>query len=302
VSETWLAYLEPLGELKYGVSLAKHTTLAVGGSARWYFKAHDKENLQQALPMIPASVPVLPLGRGSNLLISDAGFDGVVLDLGGFQSIHLELGNLRVDAGCRMSKIAQAAATHGYAGLEFMATVPGDLGGGVAMNAGAFGQQVSDTLCSIEILHRHGASETLIRNQLSMRYRYTDLPKGSVVLSACFELNQKDGESVKVRMRDMRQQRSQTQPLSLPNCGSVFKNPEGDYAARLIEAAGLKGERSGDAQISEVHANFIVNHGAAMAVDVLILISLVQQTVKQKFDVDLEPEVRILGALSGGKT
>ena len=299
MQKTWQASLKIWGDLRSSVASSKHTTLAVGGKARWYFKAKDKEALQQVLSIIPLNIHVLPLGRGSNLLVSDAGFDGVVLDLGCLQTIAWKNGRLLAEAGCRMSKLAQNAASHGRTGLEFMATVPGDLGGGVAMNAGAFGQQVSDALYAIEILHRDGKNETLTREQLSMQYRYTDLPKDCVVVSACFDLSEKDVESVRMRMRDMRHQRSQTQPLAWPNCGSVFKNPDGDYAARLIEAAGLKGEQIGDAQISEVHANFIVNHGSAKAQDVFALMTLAQQAVKQKFRVDLKPEVRILGELNG---
>jgi len=297
MSKKWQSCLASLGELKQAEPLDKHTTLSVGGLARWYFKPHNKESLQQALPMIPANVRMLPLGRGSNLLIPDAGFDGVVVDLGNLQSMAWKNGKLWAEAGCRMSKLAQAAASESRTGLEFMATVPGDLGGGVVMNAGAFGQQVSDTLRSIDILHRDGRQELLQREQLLMSYRFTDLPKGSIVVSACFELHDGDGKAVRARMREMRHQRSQTQPLSLPNCGSVFKNPKGDYAARLIEAAGLKGKRRGDAQISEIHANFIVNHGQAQACDVLNLIAMAQSKVKQMFDVELEPEVSILKGL-----
>jgi len=204
-------------------------------------------------------VAILPLGRGSNLLISDSGFDGVVIDLGMLHSIETNGNILTAQAGSRMSKVAQTAANAGLTGLEFMATVPGDLGGGIAMNAGAFGQQASDTCLHADIVCRDGRSQD-IRNT----------------------------------MRDMRQKRSQTQPLAMPNCGSVFKNPEGDYAARLIEASGLKGKRIGGAQISEVHANFIVNHGNAHSDDVIALIRLAQQSVFEKFAINLEPEVRIL--------
>jgi len=296
---SWQHALPALGLLRASVSLAAHTTLAIGGDARWFFKPNDRQSLVQSMSMIPESVVILPLGRGSNLLISDAGFDGLVLDLGGLQMMQCDDLVLQAEAGCRMSKIAQLTALQGGTGLEFMATVPGDLGGGVAMNAGAFGQQVSDTLCCIDIVHRSGAQETISRQSLQMDYRHTILPVGSIVVSATFELMRKESEVIKMRMREMRQQRSRSQPLALPNCGSVFKNPEGDYAARLIEAAGLKGCRHGNAQISEMHANFIVNHGGACAQDVLNLVKLAQQRVFESFGVLLEPEVRVLGA--GGK-
>ena len=291
----WCSNLEAYGQLDADVPLGKHTTLAVGGAARWWFRPENTDALQQALPKIPDAVCVLPMGRGSNLLVSDAGFDGVVLDLGGLQQMGMNGLELHAQAGCRMSKVAQLAAQSNATGVEFMATVPGDVGGGVAMNAGAFGQQLSDVLLDVEVLHRDGRRETLSRQDLDMRYRWTALPRQSVVLSARLGLQAKDGSQVRQRMREMRQQRSQSQPLAQPNCGSVFKNPEGDYAARLIEAAGMKGHCIGDAQVSEQHANFIVNHGAAKADDVWALIQMIQEKVEQTSGVCLHTEVRLLG-------
>ncbi|MDQ6990478.1 MAG: UDP-N-acetylmuramate dehydrogenase [Mariprofundaceae bacterium] len=293
----WQIDVQAYGELQYDVALSQHTTLAVGGNARFYFKPKSIEALQQSLPIIPQDMELFVLGRGSNLLISDNGFDGLILDLGCLQSLAMNQATLRTEAGCRMSKIAQKAASMGYAGLEFMATVPGDLGGGVAMNAGAFGQQVSDTLQHIDIIDRDGNLSILPREQLAMHYRHTVLSHDSIVVSASFLLQEDDANDIRMRMRDMRQQRSQSQPLALPNCGSVFKNPDNDYAARLIEAVGLKGEQRGQAQISEVHANFIVNHGGATANDVLALIRCAQSRVQQQFQIYLEPEVRMLGSM-----
>jgi UDP-N-acetylmuramate dehydrogenase len=194
-----------------------------------------------------------------------------------------------------MSKVAQQCAVHGLAGLEFLATVPGNMGGGIAMNAGAFGQQLSDTLLSIAVIHRNGEPETLQRNQLQMGYRHTDLPEKALIVSGTFRLGNDDPEAIRERMRNIRKQRSSSQPLALPNCGSVFKNPEGAHAARLIEEAGLKGRKIGNARISSTHANFIVNEGGASCEDVLTLIGLAQQAVEEKFGIRLEPEVRILG-------
>jgi len=294
---TWQNQISQLGELSSNVSLAAHTTLQVGGLASWYFKPLDQQALGQAMLSIPNTLPILPLGRGSNMLIADSGYDGVVMDLGNLNNMVVSSPHLTAQAGCRMSKIAQTSANHGLSGLEFMATVPGDLGGGIAMNAGAFGQQVSDTLKHITIIQRDGIASDLTREKLKMAYRRTILPQGSIVLSATFELSLGDNESIRQRMRDMRQKRSHTQPLSRPNCGSVFKNPTGDYAARLIEASGLKGYRQGQAQISDVHANFIVNLGDATAHDIASLIRHVQQTVSDKFDIHLETEVCMLGEL-----
>jgi len=293
----WQQSLLPFGELSQHEPMAKHTTLAIGGAATWYFKPNDKESLCQALALIPHDIRILALGRGSNLLVADQGFNGMVIDLGMLSYIQLNGQTLTAQAGSRMSKIAQTAASAGLSGLEFMATVPGDLGGGIAMNAGAFGQQVSDTCLHADIIHRDGRVETLSQQQLHMAYRHSQIPEQSIITSASFKLQISDQQSIRDVMRDMRQRRSQTQPLSMPNCGSVFKNPKGDYAARLIEAVGLKGKVIGNAQISEVHANFIVNLGQAQSSDVTALIQLAQQSVLEKFAIKLETEVSILEAV-----
>ncbi len=289
----WQQQLADLGEFQAGVSLAEKTTLGVGGAARWMFLPADVAALQQALRCLPQTLAVLPLGRGSNLLIADEGFDGLVIDTGALRELRHDDRTLIAGAGVRMPKLAQYAAQAGLSGIEFMATVPGDVGGGVAMNAGAFGQQWSDTLSWVEVVERDGQCRRYPAAALSMRYRRTLLPTGSIVVRAAVNLQQDDREAIRQRMRQMRQQRSNSQPLEQPNCGSVFKNPVGDHAARLIEAAGLKGYGIGGAQISDVHANFIVNRGDATAHDVLALIRLVQATVKEKFAIELEPEVRI---------
>jgi len=292
---SWQEALQAMGKMAANVPLAPRTTLGVGGNAAWLFRPNDKANLIAAMGMIPEDILLFPLGRGSNVLIADSGIDGLVLDLAGMNTLTVEAETIKVDAGVRMSKLAQAAANHGLTGLEFMATVPGDLGGGVAMNAGAFGQQVSDVLFSVDILHRDGHMTCVSRDALDMRYRYTKLPQDALVVSARFALEKSDTENIKATMREMRSKRSNSQPLALPNCGSVFKNPEGDFAARLIESVGLKGEQRGKARISEVHANFIVNDGGASSEDVLDLIRLAKAEVKTHTNVDLEPEVKLVG-------
>lgn len=291
----WQASLAAWGEIAHDVPLAKRTTIGVGGAARWLFTPDNIEGLQQAMARIPTDIALLPLGRGSNVLIADHGFDGLVLDVRKLREIQQYANTLRVGAGMRMPKLAQLAAQAGLAGLEFMATVPGDVGGGVAMNAGAFGQQVSDRLQQVTLVLRTGEIQRLDAQALKMRYRSSVLPAGSVVVDTLFDLPTDDNETIVERMRSMRHKRSETQPLEQPNCGSVFKNPQNDYAARLIEAVGLKGHQIGQAQISSVHANFIVNHGQALATDVLTLIRLAQSRVAAAYTIDLEPEVRMLG-------
>jgi len=291
----WNVQLKAWGTLRENESMSRHTTLGVGGPARWYFKPEDRDAVIHAMKCIPSGLPLLPLGRGSNLLVPDDGFSGLVMDLSCLSGISCDGKQIMAEAGARMNKLSQRCAEAGLAGLEFMVTVPGDVGGGIAMNAGAFGQQVSDTLQWAAVVNIDGGSTKLDAKVLDMAYRRTRLPEGSLVLSACFELQPDEPEAIKERMRAMRKKRSSTQPLEKPNCGSVFKNPPGDHAARLIEAAGLKGFRVGGACISDKHANFIVNEGQARSSDVCELIRHARQTVEQRFGVRLEPEVRALG-------
>jgi UDP-N-acetylmuramate dehydrogenase len=218
------------------------------------------------------------------------------MDLSALTGLTVAGRDVTAEAGVRMGRLARVAAGAGLSGLEFMATVPGDVGGGVAMNAGAFGQEVADSLRWVEVALRGGEVRRLEADVLAMRYRHAELPAGSLVLAAGFSLRPADSEAIRDRMREMRERRGVTQPLAQPNCGSVFKNPAGDHAARLIEAAGLKGLRIGGARISELHANFIVNEGGATSRDVRALIARAQAEVKARFGVRLEPEVRMLEA------
>lgn len=295
-AQPWQAVLCGLGRLAEHEPMSKHTTLGVGGPCRWYFRPHGREQLCQALACIPQDLPLLPLGRGSNLLFGDNGFPGMVLDLGRLDTIEQEGASIRAEAGVRMGKLAQFCAARGLAGVEFMATVPGDVGGGIAMNAGAFGQQVADTLTRIEVTDRNGQVRTLAAKELGMSYRHTQLPPACLVVDAHFALSPDDPARIRQRMRAMRAKRSVTQPLRQPNCGSVFKNPPQGHAAAYIEQAGLKGACAGGAHISEIHANFIVNDGGATATDVLTLIRRAQAEVERRFGIRLEPEVHIVGA------
>ncbi len=291
----WQQRLPAWGKLSHNTPLAPRTTLGIGGPARWWFTPNDVHGLRMAMRALPMDIAILPLGRGSNMLISDQGFDGLVVDTGALRQYRREETVLHAGAGIRMNKLAQHAAQAGLSGIEFMATVPGDVGGGVAMNAGAFGQQWSDVLHRVHLVRRDGELCEYPASELEMSYRRTRLPKYTIVVEAELRLRRDDAEAVRQRMRDMRRRRKASQPLEQPNCGSVFKNPPGEHAARLIEAAGLKGQRIGQAQISPMHANFIVNHGQARAKDVLALIRLARDTVGERFGIWLEPEVCMLG-------
>ncbi|MFQ5344588.1 MAG: UDP-N-acetylmuramate dehydrogenase, partial [Mariprofundus sp.] len=284
----WMSLMRESGTWREHELMATHTTLAVGGPARWFFRPSGRESLIAAMQACPADVAILPLGRGSNMLVPDTGFDGLVLDLSELNDMHFDGCVVTAGAGVRMSRFARQCADHGLTGCEFMATVPGDLGGGVAMNAGCFAQQVSDTLSGIEVLLRDGHVIEMAAADLNMTYRHTALPVQGLVLSATFTLQTDHPDQIRERMRSMRSRRSSTQPLAQPNCGSVFKNPEGDHAARLIEAAGLKGFRIGGARISDQHANFIVNEGDASSADIVALIKHARAAVKQQIGIELE--------------
>jgi len=291
----WMNAVRETGVWREHEPMASHTTLAVGGPARWFYRPADRASLITAMKQCPADVAILPLGRGSNMLIPDTGFDGLVLDLSELNTVEFDACVVTAGAGVRMSRFARQCADHGLTGCEFMATVPGDVGGGIAMNAGCFAQQVSDTLSHIEVLLRNGNVIDVAAEELNMTYRHTDLPSRSLVLSATFALQTDHPDQIRERIRSMRSRRSSTQPLAQPNCGSVFKNPDGDHAARLIESAGLKGFRIGGARISDQHANFIINEGEASSADIVALIKRARAEVKQQCGVELEPEVRLVG-------
>lgn len=294
-STAWYESLARLGHLVEQEPMARHTTLGVGGPARWFYRPQSRAAMIEAMPMIPAKLPRLPLGRGSNLLVHDAGFDGIVIDLGELDLIEVDGRSITTEAGARMSRVARICAESGLSGLEFLSTVPGDMGGGVAMNAGAFGQEIADTLTHADVLTADGEVVRLEKAALNMTYRHSELPEGSLVLAAGFTLHPASPEEIRERIRGMREKRGRTQPLAQPNCGSVFKNPPGDHSARLIEAAGLKGFGIGGARISATHANFIVNEGNATCSDVLALIEKAQTEVEAKFGIRLQPEVRMVG-------
>jgi len=291
----WHESLALLGHLVEQEPMARHTTLGVGGPAHWFYRPQSRAAMIEAMPMIPEELPRLPLGRGSNLLVHDGGFDGIVIDLGELDHIEVDGCSIHAEAGARMSRVARICAESGLSGLEFLSTVPGDMGGGVAMNAGAFGQEIADTLTHADVLTADGEVVRLEKAALNMTYRHSELPENSLVLAAAFELHPASPEAIRERIRGMREKRGRTQPLAQPNFGSVFKNPPGDHSARLIEAAGLKGLGIGGARISSTHANFIVNEGNATCSDVLALIEKAQVEVEAKFGIRLQPEVRMVG-------
>ena len=277
--------------------MSRYTTFRVGGPADVLFLPASVEELCTALAAAKAEgIPVCLIGNGSNLIVRDSGIRGLVIALGEpFSELRVEGAQVWAQAGARLSAVAAAAQRAGLAGLEFASGIPGTLGGGCAMNAGAYGGELKDVLLWADVL-LDGELHRLSRDEMEMGYRSTmPLRRGAIVLSACFELRQDDPEAIQERMRDLANRRREKQPLNLPSAGSTFKRPEGHFAGALIEQCGLKGCRIGGAQVSEKHAGFIVNVGEATAADILRLIAHVQEVVLAQTGVQLETEVRVLG-------
>lgn len=294
--ETLWSMSEP-GQLLRDEPMSRHTTFRVGGPADMMFFPAMEAQVVEALRLAGAyRVPALVIGNGSNLIVRDGGVIGLVIVLGERMSkIEIEGDVLTGQGGASLARVAAAAQAAGLSGLEFASGIPGTLGGGCAMNAGAYGGQLSDVLIDARVL-LDGKVCTLTRDEMEMGYRTTlPLRNGGVVLSARFQLKRDDGEAILARMKDLNARRRDKQPLNYPSAGSVFKRPEGYFAGALIEQAGLKGAKVGGAQVSEKHAGFIVNAENATAQDVLALIDQVRKEVRERFGVDLETEVRILG-------
>ena len=277
--------------------MARHTTFRVGGPADALFLPEGEDQLIAALSAArEAGVDAFVIGNGSNLIVRDGGVRGLVIAIGeGMSDIRREGDTVIAQAGASLARVAGFAQGEGLSGLEFASGIPGTLGGGCAMNAGAYGGQLSDVLIDARVLLADRIV-TLDRGGMEMGYR-TSLPlrTGGIVLSARFALTPDDPAAILERMKDLNARRRDKQPLNLPSAGSTFKRPEGHFAGALIEQAGLKGRSVGGAQVSEKHAGFIVNTGGATAADVLALIRLVQDEVQARSGIRLETEVRVLG-------
>lgn len=294
--ETLWNMSEP-GQLLRDEPMSRHTTFRIGGPADMMFFPAMEQQIALAIRLaLDYHIPYTVIGNGSNLIVRDGGVIGLVIVLGErFSHISIENNVLTAEAGATLSKVATEAQRAGLSGLEFASGIPGTLGGGCAMNAGAYGGQLSDALIDARVLI-DGEIRTLMRDEMQMGYRTTlPLREGGIVLSARFRLQSGDPNAISERMRELNARRREKQPLNFPSAGSVFKRPEGYFAGALIEQAGLKGAQIGGAQVSEKHAGFIVNIGNATAGDVLTLIERVQKTVFEHSGVHLETEVRVIG-------
>ena len=277
--------------------MSRHVSWRAGGKADRFFAPSSAEELSLFLKNREPGEALLFVGLGSNLLVRDGGFRGTVILLHSAElRPEMREARLYAAAGVAAPKVARFAAMHGFAGAEFLAGIPGTVGGALAMNAGCYGSETWDVVESVETIDREGTVHRRKKSEFDIGYRHCAGPRDEWFVGAVFELPRGDGEVSRERIKELLAKRSATQPLSLPNAGSVFRNPPGDRAARLIEACGLKGLERGGARVSEKHANFIVNpKGAARAADIEWLILEVQKRVFEQKKVKLIPEVRIVG-------
>jgi UDP-N-acetylmuramate dehydrogenase len=289
------------GRLELDASLRRFTTYRLGGPAAVLMEPADESDLSllgQALQEHGPRVSVLPIGRGSNLVMSDNGFEGVVVRIGSLMAHISEESThgLTAQAGVSMPVLANAAARRALTGLEYMVAIPGAVGGGVRMNAGAHGRDVGDSLATATVFELpSGSTRTRSTTELSLAYRKSDLKDTEIVTSATFSLQHDDPAAIREQMETYRRHRAETQPGAVQNAGSVFKNPTGDFAGRVVEEAGLKGFAVRGAKVSELHANFFIAGPEATAQDVFDLVNEVRAQVADRMGVDLEPEIRFVG-------
>jgi len=281
--------------------MTRHTTYRIGGPAALFVECASVADLATATDVLAdEGIDWRVLGKGSNVLVADDGYDGAVIVLGrDFKRHALDEGHLRTGAGVILAAIVRDAFSEGRTGLEFAVGIPGTVGGALAMNAGSREEWIGAVVESVTLFVPGEGLVGVRGPEIAWGYRTSGLQGRGIIVEAVLRAEPGDGDQIRRTMEASLRRRKRTQPLSMPSAGSVFVNPEGDSAGRLIEAAGLKGARVGGAAISDVHANFIVNAGGATAADVLALVRLVRDTVKEAHGIELTPEVRFLGSFDG---
>jgi UDP-N-acetylmuramate dehydrogenase len=299
-----IKWLDGLSGVRAGEPLAPHTTYRIGGPAERYLELRDRGRLAEVVAgCARRGIPLLALGNGSNLLVADAGVEGLVVRLTD-TTINVEGGEVAVGAGARMVRIAQTAQSAGLTGMEWALGIPGTAGGSTCNNAGCFGSDMAATVISVDLVDGSGASVTVPAAACEFRYRGSAIRDGAlaghIVTGVHFGLRRGDRGAIRERMDEIQRERHESQPVKGRSTGSVFKNPRGDYAARLVDMAGLKGTSVGGAMVSPDHANFIVNAGGATAADVAELVRRVQRAVREQSGVELELEMEAVGRWPAG--
>ncbi len=278
--------------------MSRHTTFRIGGPADFFVTPEKKEQIGQVIALCRSrEIPYYIVGNGSNLLVGDHGYRGVIVQVfKKMNQIHTDGEKLCAQAGALLSKVAAAALEASLTGLEFASGIPGTLGGALRMNAGAYGGEMKQVTESAQVLTPEGEILEIPVDELGMSYRTSVISRNDyVVLEAVLKLNRGNREEIRARMEDLKEKRVSKQPLEYGSAGSTFKRPEGYFAGKLIEDAGLRGFRVGDAQVSEKHCGFVINRGKATAAEVIQLMDQVRARVKEKFGVELEPEVKRIG-------
>ena len=286
-------------EIRTNEPMARHTSFRVGGPADRFMIPESEGELREAVLDCKASgKPWYMVGNGSNLLVGDKGFRGTIISTERLAELEVQKNEniIIAGAGVMLSKLANTAAREELTGLEFAAGIPGTTGGAVAMNAGAYGGEIKDVLLDAQVLTQDGEFLTLTAEELELSYRHSCIfEKNYVVVSARFAFEKGDADQIRGRMDELAKARREKQPLEFPSAGSTFKRPEGYFAGKLIQDAGLKGYTVGGAQVSEKHSGFVINRGGATAEEVVFLIKQVQKKVMKQFNVMMQPEVRFIG-------
>ncbi len=289
------------GKIFYNEPMSQHTSLKVGGNADALIVIESEDQLMQIVGKLKAAeINCLPVGNLTNIIVRDGGYRGAILLMSGLKEINCEQipdgGHyICAQAGAALASVVGLSAAHELTGLEFCAGIPGSVGGAVWMNAGAFGAEIKDVITEVALLTADGEKIILKKEEIVFSYRRTVLPPEAIILQARLKLEKGDRKQIQDKIREITQTRREKHPLAYPNAGSVFKNLPGEPAGRIIEEIGLKGKACGDAEVSFMHANFIVNKGNATATDVLALISIIADTAKKEKGIDLETEVIVVG-------
>jgi UDP-N-acetylmuramate dehydrogenase len=294
------------GKARFMEPMAKHTSLKIGGPADLFVMPQDISSLKDIVVILKKlKIPFLPLGNGTNILVRDGGIEGVVISLRHFRKIGILGENktsvqVHVEAGVSLQRLVNFSKEKGYSGIEGLAGIPGSVGGAIYGNAGAFGYEMKDVLSTVSIIDAHGRIKRLKPEDIDFGYRRSSIPPTAVILSAEIILKKDKEKIVSTRIEDFLKKKWKSQPSPKPSAGCVFRNPPGLSAGKLIDDAGCKGMRIGDVEVSGIHANFFTNKGKAKASDFIKLMEDVAHRVKKKFDVILEPEIRIVGRNKNG--
>jgi len=285
------------GELRTQEPMSRHTSWKTGGNADYYYIASDINDLAKFISKLPTSTPITWIGFGSNLLVRDGGLPGVVVSVVGLLNELKKINetDIFIGAGVSCVKAAHFSAKHGLEGIEFLAGIPGTIGGALAMNAGAYGGEIWSYIKEVETINRKGKREIFEKNKFDINYRSVSISENEWFIACKMKLEISTRTVVNDRIKKMLSERADGQPLGKLSCGSVFRNPTNHHAAKLIELCGLKGKKVGGAVISDKHSNFIINTGNATSLDIEQLIEFIQACVYEKYNIKLIPEVRIIG-------